>query len=766
MKLSVSKNNIPFEDFDLTSELTIAGQGLSFLIGRSDECHVCLDDKMVSREHAVLEFNSDTWKIKQLSEFAPLYVNGNLVSESPLQNGDMIMVGPFSAICFITPVVIPTSPTSMDKTEEPVLEEAPSMTETVAVSSEEIQDSVDEDLTSEENSTDELSEEVVPVEESIDEFEDLGTEAGSSQIGENTSFFSGENNDVEFPEDNDGTETFGEEGADQEYSDDYNEEEDDYGLDDDYDDDGDDKTQVLQSFASFALELFGEFAPYDKYNIETTEVIIGRDPAKCQIVLNDPEVSSTHAKIRKNNITCMLEDMQSGNGTILNGERINQTVLTNHDEFIIGSTTFTFHVGSDFLDKEKDRLMPVEENQSVEVEEVIEVSDDYEGEEGEFEEIEGGDFGSTQAIGNASLFSKEALKNPEQRKKLIYIILGIVVAFVLLAPDPEVDTSAKNKEKNKKLAKGPKKKLSEAKIKLKPEQLEFVDAQYLLAQELIETGQYEQAILEIDKLKQIIPEYKNSNQLYNVAKTGLAKIEELERKRREEIRRKELLAKVVKLVAKAKTATKERKETYARSLFQEILSLDPENFEVPQMKLELDEWRKEKDRISVEKAQREAERKRQIKELEPGKTYYLKGKWHSAMLKLESFLRLQGMDADLTKEARKMLNESKENLNNVILPLLGKARSLSEGQDLKGAYETYNKILGFDPTHSEALNEMDEIRETLLIRSRKVFREAIIAESLSLFNEAKEKFQEVQQISPSDSEYYQKATEKLKNYLE
>jgi hypothetical protein len=37
---------------------------------------------------------------------------------------------------------------------------------------------------------------------------------------------------------------------------------------------------------------------------------------------------------------------------------------------------------------------------------------------------------------------------------------------------------------------------------------------------------------------------------------------------------------------------------------------------------------------------------------------------------------------------------------------------------------------------------------------------------LSLYNDAKEKFQEVQQISPTDSEYYQKATDKLKDYLD
>ncbi|CBW27976.1 conserved hypothetical protein [Halobacteriovorax marinus SJ] len=759
MKLNVSKGNISVGEFDLTSELTMAGQGLSFLIGRSEECHVCLDDKMVSREHAQLNFNGETWSIKQLSEFGKVYVNGTDVSDIQINNGDMINIGPFSVICFIMPT------TKAPVVEEPVVEEVKeSFTETVAIAPSEVAAKKD----TEEQSDDLESLDSLDANEDAQVLDEEDGDGGeSSSIGETTSFFSGENNDVEFPDDNDGTETFGDGAMDSEG--DYGDEEygedgyDEYGLDDDYEED--DKTQVLQSFASFFLELFGENAPYDKYNVEDQEVIIGRDPAKCQIVLNDPEVSSTHAKLKKNNITCILEDMQSGNGTLLNGERVNQAVLTNNDEFIIGSTTFTFRVGSDFLDKEKDRLMPVEENQIVEVEEVVEVAADYEGDD-DVVELDGDGFGAPVDTTPKSLFSKEALKDPAQRKKLIYIVVGLLLALVFLTDDPVPEESEKNKKKNEQLANQPKKALNKPKIELKPEQKEFVESQYLLAQDLLASGKYEQTLIEIERLRQVIPEYKNSNQIYNNAKEGLARIEEAEKKKREEIRRAELKVKIAQLLEKAKEAVKNRQETYARSLFQEILSLDPENYDVPQLKLELDEWRKEQDRISVEKAQREAERKRQETELEPGKSFYLKGEWHSAILKLEIFLRLQGMDDDLVKEATQMLNESKENLNNIVGPLLGKARSLNEGQDLKGAYETYNKILEFDPTHKEALNEMDQIRDRLTLRSKRVFREAIIAESLSLFNEAKEKFQEVQQISPMDSEYYLKATEKLKDYLE
>ncbi len=754
MKLNVSKNNISVGEFDLTSELTMAGQGLSFLVGRSEECHVFLDDKMVSREHAQLDFSGQSWSIKQISEFGKILVNGNMIQESPLNNGDMITIGPFSIICFVNQINQTSSEVPVEVNDEPV-EEPVSMTETIALSSSEEIEDLGSDELAPLDTNDEENEEIIVEEDTVEN-------GGTSSIGESTSFFSGQNNDVEFPEDNDGTESFGEGSLEEgdEYGEEYDDE---YGLDDDYEED--DKTQVLQSFASFFLELFGENAPYDRYNVEDQEVIIGRDPAKCQIVLNDPEVSSTHAKLKKNNITCMLEDMQSGNGTLLNGERVNQAVLTNNDEFIIGSTTFTFRVGSDFLEKEKDRLMPVEENQMVEVEEVIEVSADYEGDD-DVVEIDGDGFGATQDTGPKSLFSKEALKDPAQRKKIIYIVVGLLLALVFLTDDPVPEESAKNKKKNEKLANAPKKTLNTPKIQLKPEQLEFVESQYLLSQDLLASGKYEQALIEIERLRQVIPEYKNSNQIYNNAKEGLARIEEAERKKREEIRRAELKVKIAKLLEKAKEAVKERQETYARSLFQEILSLDPENYDVPQLKLELDEWRKEQDRISVEKAQREAERNRQETALEPGKSFYLKGEWHSAMLKLEIFLKLQGMDEDLVKSATEMLNESKENLNNIVGPLLGKARSLNEGQDLKGAYETYNKILEFDPTNKEALNEMDQIRDRLTLRSKRIFREAIIAESLSLFNEAKEKFQEVQQVSPMDSEYYLKATEKLKDYLE
>ena len=201
-------------------------------------------------------------------------------------------------------------------------------------------------------------------------------------------------------------------------------------------------------------------------------------------------------------------------------------------------------------------------------------------------------------------------------------------------------------------------------------------------------------------------------------------------------------------------------------MFNQILSIDPENLDVPQLKMELDAWRKDKERKALEKAEKEAGRKRKLSQIAPSRTYYGKEEWYSTILKVEEFLKIKDMDEDLVQEATNMLKVSKDRIKSKTSPILGKARSLKEGQDLKGAYEQFMKVLDFDPVNTEALDEMENIRETLKNRSKKDLPGRTDFKSLQLFSEAKEKYQEVQQISPIDSEYYIKATNKLREYLE
>lgn len=769
MNISVSRENEPVFNVDLSQEIEgNNGAPLTFFVGRGDSCQIVLDDKQVSREHAKLTYSAGQWVLQKASEFNMLAVNGSNCNESQLKNGDLITIGPFALNVSLKDIPAPIeesrtdedlgSPFDIPADENPTLSSVD-----VGLGSDEVTELLDEDLeTPEEDDGESLDDPDLSADAETQALDDLGDlDDIDQELGDGEEQFNETQNEFADDFSGEGEEDFSEgfEEGGEEGFDDYGE-----GYDDNYEVDeyDDEKTQVLKSFANFKLELLGEFAPYDTFSIDKPETFIGRDPEKCDIVLNDPEVSGVHAVIKKNAITCTLEDLKSANGTLLNGERVNSHELTSEDEFLIGSTAFTVKIQSDFIEQEKDRIMPVDENQVVEVQEVVEVDENFEDPDGIV--IEGDGLGSGALDDKPkSLFSKEALKDPQQRKKLLYVVVGLLALWVLL----DEEEPAKAPVQPKKVVKAEEKKpVNENQKILTPEEKQYVEQQYLLAKQYFEEGKYSETIMELDKIFAITPDYKNAKQIKALAKEGLEKLSRILEEERKEKERKIRELKVKELLVKARKAVKENKTDLAENLFKEILSLDPENFEVTQLKIQINAYKKEQERIALEKAQKEAERKRQLQDLSPGKTYYLSKEWYKAILKLQDFLKGENLDEDLIREASDMLDKSKSNLNKVVNPLIGKARSLKEGQDLKGAYQLYLDILKYHPAHEEALNEMDQIREQLELRSKRVYREAIIAESLSLYNSAKEKFQEVQQISPTDSEYYKKATDKLKDYLD
>lgn len=70
---------------------------------------------------------------------------------------------------------------------------------------------------------------------------------------------------------------------------------------------------------------------------------IGRDAAT-SLSVNDPFVSSRHCKIEKSEKGFFLRDMKSKNGTILNGTRIIEALLSGGDRIEIGDHQFTFSI--------------------------------------------------------------------------------------------------------------------------------------------------------------------------------------------------------------------------------------------------------------------------------------------------------------------------------------------------------------------------------------------------------------------------------------
>jgi hypothetical protein len=71
---------------------------------------------------------------------------------------------------------------------------------------------------------------------------------------------------------------------------------------------------------------------------------IGRHPEADQSVPDDKRMSSLHFAIDHSEKGCRLLDLQSSNGTFLNGARVKEATLVNGDEIRAGSTIFVIHI--------------------------------------------------------------------------------------------------------------------------------------------------------------------------------------------------------------------------------------------------------------------------------------------------------------------------------------------------------------------------------------------------------------------------------------
>ncbi|MGA2091192.1 MAG: FHA domain-containing protein [Endomicrobiales bacterium] len=88
-------------------------------------------------------------------------------------------------------------------------------------------------------------------------------------------------------------------------------------------------------------------------SIDKTPLSIGRKPEN-DISLESLAVSSTHARLIHQGTSYVIEDLQSTNGTLLNGKRVISAALKNGDQIGIGQHTLDFI----FPDSENQQIAP------------------------------------------------------------------------------------------------------------------------------------------------------------------------------------------------------------------------------------------------------------------------------------------------------------------------------------------------------------------------------------------------------------------------
>lgn len=84
----------------------------------------------------------------------------------------------------------------------------------------------------------------------------------------------------------------------------------------------------------------------ERYEIRKTEYLIGKDPKTNDCVIsNNRAISRQHAKIIRSGNKFYIEDCNSTNGTMLNGQKITeQSIIENGDCFMLANENFEFYL--------------------------------------------------------------------------------------------------------------------------------------------------------------------------------------------------------------------------------------------------------------------------------------------------------------------------------------------------------------------------------------------------------------------------------------
>lgn len=100
------------------------------------------------------------------------------------------------------------------------------------------------------------------------------------------------------------------------------------------------RAQGITPFTGYGvLRVQNGFLQGSSFPLNKDIMILGRSK-KCDVYIPDLYASRLHARIERRPYGLFLVDMQSTNGTYLNGRRIYESILLNGDEILIGDTRF------------------------------------------------------------------------------------------------------------------------------------------------------------------------------------------------------------------------------------------------------------------------------------------------------------------------------------------------------------------------------------------------------------------------------------------
>ncbi|MDZ4678776.1 MAG: FHA domain-containing protein [Oligoflexia bacterium] len=531
----------------------------------------------------------------------------------------------------------------------------------------------------------------------------------------------------------------------------------------------DDKTSLQQiAVKSVLLRLDGQGEPVEEITLGSGIIDAGRSRS-CSIKIEDEKASRRQFTLTNNGTTFVLEDLDSPNGTFVNGIKVKTHALQSGDEIKIGKEIFRFELMNPEFEnlpttigepEDVPAKAPAMNQVSMGMDKtevaVIKISPQYSPAAWNQNDVQN----YSDHINEPVMSQKSALKNKNTRIKVIALVLIIGCIYVLTT----------NEEQPKPAPRTPAGQAAPASEsaniqKLSPEQKRFLEDTYNLAMSLYTTGKYDLAALEINKIFQITPTYKDSKNIQALCQQAL----EIKKQQDEAERRKkdqeELQAKVSSVLDGCEKILSAKKYGQVESCVSQISDMDPENSRAQNLSMTARQAIEQMENSKDEQASRARRKSSALRTFENAKKAFNEKRYPAAINNFEQVANISFSDSDdIKQKAKTGIKVAKERMLEMSNHLMHEGKAALETKDYKNAISKLVKALALSPDNGDARLYFEKAERESHLELKNLYAEAVIEENLGNIESAKKKWRIILESGLVNDSYYPKAKSKLGKY--
>ncbi len=494
--------------------------------------------------------------------------------------------------------------------------------------------------------------------------------------------------------------------------------------------------------------------------LEGNRWIVGRE-STCDLYIDNNRISRNHFELFKTGKDYCLRDLGSSNGTIVNGTKVSsdRPLKLNSGDFIsILYYQIYFEIRSIRFEQQIKQLVPIS-NASLGTPPSFHSHESLD----ENLSLEQMDYRVDLAQQYVESFKDKIRANlfqGDKKTKIIRfgaIVTLVVLFFVLVIQDQGVKTT---EDSQKLIAETPLDRLT-------TEKKELVIRSYELAKNLYMQGNYELAFSEVNKVHNLVSEYKDSREIEEFCRQAFEIKLQQDQLKEQKLQEAKMRDKIIRVVDQCSDLVRESSVTISQveSCLSPAIELDPENEKAQELIMRVNQMEAERARSQVEKV----DQKRRV---ERAKALFRRAQKQQKMKQLrkslETYRSLVLSDLPdpqgIKKQAQREIASIQNDISSMIETSIRESEAAKQSGDLKRSIEILGVVKKNDPSN-ERINDLF-IKNQLELKNKMklAYQEAILEENMGNIAIAKEKWKKIVDEDIPIGEFSKKAKLKLKRY--